>query len=70
MDCSLPAPPSTRFSRQESWSGLPCPPPGDLSDPGVETGSPETSALWVDSLLLSHWGSPLNTMVFNKRWLN
>ena len=24
------------FSRQEYWSGLPCPPPGDLLDPGVE----------------------------------
>ena len=24
------------FSRQEYWSGLPCPPPGDLSDSGVE----------------------------------
>ena len=25
-----------RFSRQEYWSGLPCPPPGDLLDPGVK----------------------------------
>ena len=24
------------FSRQEHWSGLPCPPPGDLTDPGIE----------------------------------
>ena len=28
------------FSRQEHWSGLPCPPPGDLTNPGVEPGSP------------------------------
>ena len=28
------------FSRQESWSGLPCPPPGDLPNPGIEAGSP------------------------------
>ena len=28
------------FSRKEYWSGLPCPPPGDLSDPGIETASP------------------------------
>ena len=27
------------FSRQERWSGLPCPPPGDLSDPGTEPES-------------------------------
>ena len=30
------APLSMGFSRQESWSGLPCPPPGDLPDPGIE----------------------------------
>ena len=35
------------FSRQEYWSGLPCPSPGDLLDPGIEPGSP---ALEVDSL--------------------
>ena len=28
------------FSRQEYWSGLPFPPPGDLPIPGMETGSP------------------------------
>ena len=30
------APLSMGFSRQESWSGLPCPPPGDLPNPGIE----------------------------------
>ena len=30
------APPSVGFSRQECWSGLPCPPPGDLPDPGIK----------------------------------
>ena len=35
------------FSRQEYWSGLPCPPPGDLPNPGIEPGSP---ALQPDSL--------------------
>ena len=45
------------FSRQEYWSGLPCPPPGDLLDPGVKPASPEIPALQVDSLLLSHGGS-------------
>ena len=33
------APLSMGFSRQESWSGLPCPPPGDLPDSGIETVS-------------------------------
>ena len=35
------------FSRQEHWSGLPCPSPGDLPDPGIEPRSP---AWQVDSL--------------------
>ena len=30
------APLSMGFSKQEYWSGFPCPPPGDLSDPGIE----------------------------------
>ena len=34
------------FFRQESWSGLPCPPPGDLPNPGIE---PMSSALQADS---------------------
>ena len=38
---------SMGFSRQEHWSRLPFPPPEDLPDPGIETGSP---ALWADSL--------------------
>ena len=33
------APPSMGFSRQECWSGLPLPSPGDLPDPGIEPGS-------------------------------
>ena len=35
------------FSRQKYWSGLLCPPPGDLSNPGIEPGS---LALLADSL--------------------
>ena len=34
------APPSMGFSRHGYWSGLPCSPPGDLSDPGIEPMSP------------------------------
>ena len=41
------ASPSMEFSRQEYWSGLPFPSPGDLPDPGVEPGSP---ALQADAL--------------------
>ena len=39
------APLFMRFSRQEYWSGLPDPPPGDLPDPGIEPESPVSSAL-------------------------
>ena len=38
------APPSMGFSRQEYWSGLPFPFPGDLPDPGIEPGSPAFQA--------------------------
>ena len=44
---------SMGFSRQEYWSGLPCPPPGDLPHPGITS-----PALQADSLLLSHGGRP------------
>ena len=39
------APLSTGCFRQEYWSGLPCPPPGDLPDPGIEPGSLMSPAL-------------------------
>ena len=38
------APLSMEFSRQEYWSGLPFPFPGDLPDPGIEPGSPALQA--------------------------
>ena len=45
------APLSMGFSKQEYWSGLPFPSPGDLPDPGIE---PDLLNCQVDSLLLSH----------------
>ena len=48
------APLSMGFSRQEYWSGLPFPSPGDLPDEGMEPGS---SMVQVDCLPLSYWGS-------------
>ena len=50
------APLSMGFSRQEYWSGLPCPPPGDLPHPGIKPASPPLQA---DSLPLSYQESPL-----------
>ena len=52
------APLSMGFSRQEYWSGLPCPPPGDLPHPEIEYMSPASPALQADSLLLNDQGSP------------
>ena len=52
---------SMGFSRQEYLSRLPCRPPGDLPDPGIEPVSP---ALQVDSLPLSHQGSPNKYAIF------
>ena len=48
------APPSMGFSRQECWSGLPFPSPGDLPNPAIEAGSP---ALQADGLPSEHQGS-------------
>ena len=49
---TLQDPLSRGFCRQEHWSGLPCPPPGDLSDPRIEPVSP---AILADSF--NHWAS-------------
>ena len=48
-----------RFSREEYWSGLPCPLPGDLPHPGIEPMSPVAPALASRfSLPLDRLGSP------------
>ena len=48
------------FFRQEYWSGLPFPPPGDLPDPGFELVSPVSPALQLDSLPTEPSRKPLN----------
>ena len=63
------APQCMRFSRQEYWSGLPFPSPGDLPNPGIEPGSParELSPVFqMDSLPASHTkGKPI--LQYNKK---
>ena len=49
---------SMGFPRQEYWSGLSFPPPGDFPNPGIKPVSPVASSLHADSFLLSHWRSP------------
>ena len=55
MDCTHQAPLSMGFFRQEYWSGLPFPSPGDLPDPGIKPGSP---ALQADFLPTELQGKP------------
>ena len=58
MDCSQ-ALLTVGFSREEYWSGLPFPSPGDLPHPGMEPTSPVVLHWPAGSLPLSHMGSPL-----------
>ena len=51
------------FSRQESWSGFPCPSPGELPNPGIEPGSPASQA---DSLPSEPPDKPSFTVVMVK----
>ena len=55
MDCSQPGPLCMGFSRQEYWSGLPFPSPGNLPNPGIKPWSP---ALQADSLPSEPPGKP------------
>ena len=57
------SPLSIEFSRQEYWSGLPCPLPGDLPDPGVEPMSLASPALAGGFLPLCHLGSPQSQLL-------
>ena len=50
--------PSMGFSRQEYWSGVPLPSPGDLPYPGIKPGSP---ALQADALPFEPPGNPVRT---------
>ena len=57
MDCNLPGSSVHGILRQEYWSGLPVPSPGDLSDAGIESRSP---ALQADSLPSEPPGKPFS----------
>ena len=65
------APLSMEFSRQESWSGLPFPSPGNLSNLGIEPGSPPLQADALPSKLTGRHGviqaaSTLREFLINK----
>ena len=63
MDCQTPL--SMEFSRQEYRGGLPCPPPGDLLEPGIELKSPPLQA---DSLLSESPGKHQGSLVQKVGW--
>ena len=54
------APLSIVFPRQEHWSGLPFPPPGDLPDPGIEPMSLASPALADEFLTTGPLGKPMD----------
>ena len=60
MNLSRQAPPSMQFPRQEYWSGLAFPSPGDLPDPGIKLRSP---VLQADSLPSEPPGKPQSKLV-------
>ena len=59
------APQSMGFSRQEYWSGVPFPSPGDLPNPGIE---PRSRALQADALLSELPGKPLLMGAVQIKW--
>ena len=59
------APLSMGFSRQEYWSGLPFPPPGDLLNPGIEPvppASPAWAGKFLTALPLCQLGNPYSVL--------
>ena len=79
MDCSPPAPLSMEFSRQEYWSVVPCPSPGDLPDPGIDLRSltlqvgslpsepPGNSNLKIQDIKTGHLVIKTKVHMFKKR---
>ena len=62
MDCSPPRCSVHGFSRQEYWSGLPCPPPGALPDLGIESTLLCLLHWQADSLPLAPSGKPQHSV--------
>ena len=70
------APQSMGFSRQEYWSGLPFPSPGDLPNPGIEPGSLELQADALPSEVLVYtihqmdqWNSIMSPHTHHEYWI-
>ena len=77
MDCSAPGSSVHGFPRQEYWSRVPFPPPGDLPDPGIEPASPALAgkffyhwATWWKPQLCSTLGNFLAPKIHPTKVLN
>ena len=64
-DCSLKASSVRGFSRQEYWSGLPCPPRGDLPNPGIK---PVTVPPFLQLNHYRHLGTPMEAQLIYIRY--
>ena len=64
VDCQAPL--SMKFSRQEYWSGLPFPPPGDVPDPRIEPKSPAPLAFTGRFLATSAPWEALMRLVYDR----
>ena len=59
---------SFRFFRKEYWSGLPCPSPGDLPDPGIKPASINSPALEGGFFTISAtWEAQLQQHIWQKK---
>ena len=58
---------SMSFSKQEYWSGFPCPPPGDLPNPGIKPAFLTSPALAGRLFITSATNLHLNRVIFKKR---
>ena len=65
-NCAHQGPLSMGFSRQESWGGLPCPPPGDLPNLGIKSGFPALRARFFTS---EPPGKPSSPWLPGIKWL-
>ena len=65
LDCSPPGSSVVGFSRQEYWTGLPRPPPGDLPDPEIEPASPALAGRFFTTT--ATWEAPFKRVCF-LRW--
>ena len=63
------APLSMGYSRQEYWSELSCPPPGDLFDPRIETASPVLLHWQADALPLRDRYTDADVKIQTKMWV-